>query len=338
MRRITLLSLALLALLSTTCRKEQGTPPAASPAPQPDNILLLLKAADNPFFHEIESGARQAIQDSGKPVNLHVRSGETESDVAGQRKALAWFYDEYGSRAGSSEGTAVLITPAASQTELIGDLLPFRENSIPVVLIDTKIDQQALSATGLDYTAYFGSNNLEGGRMAARVVLRLLPKVKHLLLLGGVEGQETAVARRSGFREAIATAAPSVEISERTCNWRRNEARKTVEALLVAGQTVDAIFAANDEMALGAVEAIEASRSEAKPEIVVGFDAIPEALAAVEAHRLSATIAQSPYDMGRMAIEWVLDPEKRVSSMVDNDVPLKVVNEKTTAADHGPTP
>ncbi len=317
-----LLALISIVLIFAGC-KDRDQPPV--PASSTANILLLLKAPDNPFFQDIERGARQAVQASGRVVNLQVRSGESESDVAGQRKALEWFYAEYGRSPKASGTAAVLITPSASQRELTEQLLGFRKNGIPVVLLDTRIDQKALADTGLHYTAYFGSNNREGGRMAAQEVLQDVPSVQHVLLLGGVEGQETAVARREGFMAEITAKVPTVQITERTCNWRRNEARKTVEALLGAGKKFDAIFAANDEMALGAVEAIEASGSPTGPKVIVGFDAIPEARAAVKAGRLTATIAQSPFDMGRMAIECVLDAQMRNSSMIDKDVPLKVI-------------
>jgi len=322
MRMAVLPTFILATLFFSACNSPDQSPPAAAPTA---NILLLLKAADNPFFQEIERGARQAIVSSKKSVNLQVRSGDSESDVAGQRKALEWFYSEFGRQPAADATAAVLITPAASQRELTEQLLAFRKKGVPVVILDTRIDEKALKDAGVRYTAYFGSNNREGGRMAAQELLRAAPSAHRVLLLGGVEGQETAAARREGFRTEIAEKAPKVEIVERTCNWRRNEARKTVEALLAAGTTFDAIFGANDEMALGAVEAIAVSASASKPKVVIGFDAIPEARSAVKAGRLTATIAQSPFDMGRMAIECVLDPKQRASTMSDRDVPLQVV-------------
>ncbi len=323
MRTAVLRGLALSTLLLGACKANEQLPaPSVTPTA---NILLLLKTADNPFFQEMERGVRQAVLASGRKVNLQVRSGDSESDVNGQRKALEWFYNEFGRQPGADANTAVLITPAASQRELTEQLLAFRTKGVPVVILDTRIDPAALKDSGLTYTAYFGSNNKEGGRMAAQELLRAAPSPRRVLLLGGVDGQETAAARRDGFSAEIVVKAPSAEITERTCNWRRTEARKTVEALLAAGKAFDAIFAANDEMALGALEAIEVSTSANKPKVVVGFDAIPEALAAVRSGRLTATIAQSPADMGRLAIEYVLDSGKRGSSMADEDVPLKIV-------------
>ncbi|MDY6896279.1 MAG: substrate-binding domain-containing protein, partial [Thermotogota bacterium] len=105
-----------------------------------------------------------------------------------------------------------------------------------------------------------------------------------------------------GFNEEISKY-PGIEVVARqTANYNRAEGLTVMENLLQAYPDVDAVFAHNDEMALGALEAIKAA-GKLQDIIVVGFDATPDALASVENGELSATIAQQPYTMGEMAVE-----------------------------------
>jgi ribose transport system substrate-binding protein len=266
------------------------------------SVLVILKTMDNPFFLDIESGVRNSLDEcSGRAqFPIIVRAGNSEGDVLTQRSLLEQYYYEYveGSK-GSLSG--LVITPSSSGGDMVGMIGLYNHMGIPVILIDTYIQQDALEAEGAFYNVYIGSSNYDGGLMAAQLVKEAVGgryENKIVLVMNGVDGQETASERRRGFIEGLAGEGDDVAIWERTCNWRRAEAMTTVEALL-GRITIAAVFAANDEMALGVIEALKQAGIPDVP--VVGYDGIDEAKTAVDAGEMYATIMQDPYKMGAEA-------------------------------------
>ena len=112
-------------------------------------------------------------------------------------------------------------------------------------------------------------------------------------------------------------------IIEKTANWDRRQARTTVEALYASGQRFDGVFAANDEMALGALEGWQISGSDMKP-VIVGFDAIKDALKQINDGQLYASIAQDPAKMGKSAAQALMDIIEKHDSVVFKRVPIDV--------------
>ena len=289
----------------------------------PKTTLLILKTMDNPFFKEIQRGVSENWDQA--LGNLAMRAGSKEGDITSQRRILDDFINQ--SVAGKQEPTllAVLLTPSGSKNELTAQIKSLRDRNIPVILIDTAIDSAALKSAKTNITSFIGSSNFDGGKMAAKVIKEYLQPGDHILLLNGVDGQETAEARRKGFISAINadTNMAGVEIIERTCNWRRDEARSMISALLTMGQKIDAIFAANDEMALGAALALKQNHSDTLP--IVGFDAIPEAIEAVNGGKLTATIAQDPYSMGKTAVLTLQKILNKQPAPKNQAIPTKII-------------
>jgi ribose transport system substrate-binding protein len=200
---------------------------------------------------------------------------------------------------------AVIVVPAGSGDEITAQIKALRDRQVPVVIVDLRIQPEALLRAHTDYSAYIGSQNRDGGVLAAQQMAKRLPKGGNILILNGLTSMQASNDRRSGFTETLIKLAKqgSVEykITERPANFLRNDAQSTVAGLLSTGQKFDGIFAANDEMALGALEALRHD-SEDKT-VVIGFDAIQEAVKAVDDGRLAATIAQDPVAMGQRAAD-----------------------------------
>lgn len=267
-------------------------------------VLLLLKTLDNPFFESIKQGVLSKWSKSNAEIDLTIQAGAQESDVSTQQKSLDLFIAKTKSTA--EERSGVILTPSASGKELVRHVKKLNDQSVPVVLVDTLINSSALAAGNAHYDAFIGSSNEEGGRLAASLIKKYLPSGGRVLLLGGVQGHESAVARKEGFLSELGKVQDAnFELIERTANWRRDEARKVVEALLALGERIDGIFAANDEMALGAYEAWRTSprKKDDSEMVIIGFDAIESAVEAINACELTATIAQDPYGMGVAAVE-----------------------------------
>lgn len=286
-------------------------------------VLVSLKTLDNPFFQSIREGIDDA---STAELGLIVRAGQNESDLNSQRSTLESFYTEQ--IAGKAERdralVGLIITPTASGAELVPQIARYRSSGVPVVVVDTAIDRESLLNVSSDYNLFLGSDNFRGGQLAAEHLLANLPpsSSQSLLLLNGQIGSETAQSRRRGFLDVVESR--GYRLTERSAEWRKNDAREIVASLLASGQEFAGIFAANDNMALGAVTAYQAAGKQIPP--VVGFDAIPEAVEAVNAGSMLATVAQDPVEMGRQAMLAFNDLNTlKTSSFQDNLVLVKLI-------------
>lgn len=134
--------------------------------------------------------------------------------------------------------------------------------------------------------------------MAAEHLVSIVGEGAAVAELEGVPGSSAARERGEGFNKI---AAESLDVvAKQTANFNRSEGLSVMENILQANPDIKGVFAHNDEMALGALEAIEAS---GKDIAVVGFDATDDAVKAVEDGRLDGTIAQKPEMIGEMAVE-----------------------------------
>jgi len=135
--------------------------------------------------------------------------------------------------------------------------------------------------------------------MAGDYIIELLGGEGKAVELEGIAGTTAARDRGQGFNDAIA--ASSIEVVARqVADFDRTKGLAVMENILQAQPEIDAVFAHNDEMALGALKAIEVSGRDI---IVIGFDATDDAVKAVEDGKLAATVAQQPALIGSLGVE-----------------------------------
>ena len=307
-RGATILALGVAAL---ACNRGGGERPT---------VALVVKTLNNPFFVDMERGARAAADSLG--VELIVQAPEREIDVEKQMQIVENLIQR---RVG-----VLALVPNGSR-EIVPAVVEANRAGIPVVVVDTRVDAAALRAAGGETATFIGSDNVDGGRLAGHHVAERLGGAGTVALIEGIPGHETGDSRLRGFREAIAEH-PGVRIvASQTANWERDRAFDVAQNLLQAHPDLDAIFAANDVMALGAVEAIAAA-GRAGEVVVVGFDAQDDALDAVRAGRMAATIAQHPVEMGRRAVEaaWRILQGERLPD--EQPVSIELVTPRTLAA------
>ncbi len=150
--------------------------------------------------------------------------------------------------------------------------------------------------------SHIASDNVAGGRMAGEFIARRLRGKGKILELEGIPGTSAAYDRGKGFNEVI-NKHPGLEVAVReVADFGRNRAKEVTTQILKRKVSFDAIFAHNDPMALGAIDAFAAAGA-VSPPVIVGFDATPEALEAVRQKKLAATIAQKPERMGWLAVQ-----------------------------------
>ena len=166
---------------------------------------------------------------------------------------------------------------------------------------------------GESVASQIASDNVSGGKIAGSYLLKLVGENADIAELQGAQGSSGTIDRNKGFHEAVDGKANVV--ASVTANFKREEGRIVTENILRANPNVKGIFAHNDEMALGAVDAVSAA---GKDIVIVGFDAIDDALAAVKEGRMAATVAQMPAKMGKTAVQTavkLMNGEKVASSI-----------------------
>ncbi len=280
-------SLALLAaatlLLPAACNRGAG-----SGKPR---IAMVLKTLNNPFFIDMQRGAEDAARRLN--VDLTVQAAERETDVEKQMQIIENLVE--------TGVNALAIAPSGSK-EVVAAVAKANAANIPVVIVDDKVDAQAAKDAGVHWEAYVGSDNVEGGRIAGRYLTQLTNGNANVALLEGIPGHQTGDARLKGFKEAIQSSPGIRIVASQTANWERDQGFNVFQNMLQAHPDIDAVFACNDMMALGAVEAIRAAGKTGKIH-VIGFDAIDDARKAIAAGTMDGSVAQFPSEMGRIAIE-----------------------------------
>jgi ribose transport system substrate-binding protein len=254
-------------------------------------MAMVLKTLNNPFFVDMQRGAEEAAKRLG--VDLTVQAAERETDVEKQMQIIENLVE--------TGVNALAVAPSGSK-EVVTAVAKANAASIPVVIVDDKVDAQAAKDAGVHWEAYVGSDNVEGGRIAGRYLVQITNGTTNVALLEGIPGHQTGDARLKGFKEAI-QASPGVKIvASQTANWERDQGFNVFQNMMQAHPDIDAVFACNDMMALGAVEAIRAAGKTGKIR-VIGFDAIDDARKAIAAGTMDGSVAQFPSEMGRIAVE-----------------------------------
>lgn len=254
-------------------------------------VALVMKTLNNPFFIDMQRGAEDAAKKLG--VTLLVQAAEREVDVEKQMQIIENLIQR---------GVDVLcITPSGSK-EIVPAIVKANKADIPVLIVDTRVDSISLIEAGGKISTFIGSDNFDGGRIAGEYIVNALAGKGEIAILEGIPGHETGDARMSGFHKALEGKNGIEIVTTQTANWERNLGFNVFQNILQSYPSIQALFACNDMMALGAVEAITAAGKTGNI-IVVGFDAIEDAREAIRTGKMDGSIAQHPYDMGQFTIE-----------------------------------
>ncbi|HHV61194.1 MAG TPA: substrate-binding domain-containing protein [Firmicutes bacterium] len=195
----------------------------------------------------------------------------------------------------------VLLVPIEVKA-LIPAVEDLNRAKIPVATVDRRIE-----GSGLDILVHVGADNVEGGRLAARYIGKLLNGKGNVVEIEGTPGSSPARDRGRGFNEVLKKEFPNIKVIFRQpADFRRADGMNLMENILQSGKDFDAVFAHNDDMILGALEALKA-RAGGKKVITMGFDAIEDALNAVEEGTLNGTIEQFPGKQAATALDILVE-------------------------------
>jgi len=254
-------------------------------------VAFVLKTLNSPFFIDMQRGAQDAA--ARLKVDLVVQAADREVDVEKQMQIIENLIQ--------TGVKALCVTPSGSK-EIVPALVKANRAGIPVVVVDTRVDPKAGAEAGLSTDVFVGSDNYEGGRLAGAHLLAITGGKARVAILEGIPGHETGDSRLKGFRDAVKDAPGIRIVASQTANWERDQGFTVFQNLLQAHRDLDAVFACNDMMALGAVEAIAAAGRTGKV-TVIGFDAVDDARKAIASGAMVASVAQFPSEMGRLAVE-----------------------------------
>jgi ribose transport system substrate-binding protein len=307
-------ALALVVAVAPGCNRGAASDPNAPP-----RVAFVMKTSNHPFFLDMQRGAEEAARETG--LQLVVQAAEREIDVEKQVQIIENLL-QTGIR-------ALIVTPSGSR-EIASAIVKANRAGVPVLVVDTRVDPKAAADNNLKLESFIGSDNYEGGRVAGDYVASATGGQARVAVLEGIPGHETGDSRLRGFRDAVAAHQGITIVASQPANWERDQGFTVFQNMLQAHPSVEAVFACNDLMALGAVEAIAAAGRTGRIR-VVGFDALDDARTAIEAGRMDASVAQSPRDMGRIAVESAARLLRGESIPAEQKVPIALVTRGSAA-------
>ncbi len=239
-----------------------------------------------PFFVTMRDQAEAAAAELGARIVF----ADGQNDSAKQTADIEGFI---------SRGVdAILISPITVDSQ-VPVMERAMEAGIPVASVDRKANTDNI-------LVHVGADNVEGGRAAARYIIEELGGSGRVIELEGTPGASAAIDRSTGFNEVMAESDVEI-IASQPADFNRAEAQTVMENLIQSNPEFDAVFGANDEMIIGAIEAMRGSGIEVEDIVTVGFDATPDAFSYIEDGLLDATVDQFPGDQAGQALQYLVD-------------------------------
>ncbi|MBE3580650.1 MAG: sugar ABC transporter substrate-binding protein [Thermoanaerobacteraceae bacterium] len=281
----------------------QGTGNQETQAGGTIRVAVIVKALNSDYWHLVEAGAKDAGAKLG--VDVTVLGPAAETQVTEQ---VSMIEDQI-----TKKVSALAVAPS-QPSSAIPAFDRAKAQNIPVVLIDT-------DAPWDSKVSFVGTGNYVGGKQAGEFLAQKLGKGGKIAILRGALGDPTHDERANGAVEVLEAQGLEV-VTIQPANSERQMGMSVMENILQANPDIQGVFATNDEMALGALRAIEAAK---KNIIVVGFDGSPDALKSIQESKLTASIAQNPYNIGYMGVEAAVKAAKGESVEKRIDTGTKVI-------------
>ncbi|MGE5607327.1 MAG: ribose ABC transporter substrate-binding protein RbsB [Bacteroidota bacterium] len=244
-------------------------------------IGLVISTLNNPFFVTLKDGAEKKAKELGYQIIILDSQNDSAKELSNVEDLV------------QQKISVLLINPTDSGA-VVNAVKTANAKKIPVITIDR-------ASNGGTVVTHIASDNVAGGKMAAEFIAKQLNGKGNVVELQGIPGTSAARDRGQGFNDGVA-AYPGIKIiAQQGADFDRQKGLAVMENILQAQPEIQAVFAHNDEMALGAIRAIEAAKRTGI--IVVGFDAIDDAVKAVKDGKMAATVAQQPELMGSLGVE-----------------------------------
>ena len=260
---------------------------SASYADGHKKILFSIKGpgSGNPFWASVTKGAEEEAKKLGVKLILVAppQEGDVQAQINQVEDQLAKGVDALALAPGDPNAFAPIVDDAI-------------KSGVPVVFVDTKGINEGVT--------FIGTNNMNGAELAAKFICDKTPKGSDVAILTGIESQSTALLRRDGAIKGFKNCGLNI-VATQTAEWDTAKGRSVTESIILKNPKIKAIFASNDNMGLGAMQALK--DADMNDVIVVGFDATPDAATGILKGEMTATIAQFSYNMGAYGVKYALE-------------------------------
>ena len=246
-------------------------------------IGLIVSTLNNPFFVDLKEGAEAKAKELGYELVVLDSQNDPAKEVSNMEDI-------------STKGVSLVLLNPVDSDSAAATVQIANNASIPVVTLDR-------AANGGDVKTHIASDNVAGGKMAGEYIVAQLDGKGNIVELEGIAGSSAARDRGKGFEQGIKGSELKV-VAKQTADFDRTKGLSVMENILQGNKDIKAVFAQNDEMALGAQKALaDAGMNDV---IIVGFDATDDAIKAVEEGTMAATVAQQPKLIGSLGVETAI--------------------------------
>ena len=250
-------------------------------SPKDDGIQkigLIVSTLNNPFFVDLKSGIEKRAKELGYDVVVLDSQNDPAKEVSNMEDLTVKDVD------------IVLLNPVDSDSAIASVMIANNSN-LPVMTVDRVANGGKVV-----------SDNVAGGDMAAKFLIEKLNGKGNIVELEGTAGSSATRDRGQGFDDGIRKSGFNL-VAKQSADFDRTKGLTVMENIIQSKGDIDAVFAQNDEMALGAQKALEAANM--KDVLIVGFDATDDAVEAVKQGKMAATVAQQPLLIGETAVNAV---------------------------------
>lgn len=246
-------------------------------------IGLIVSTLNNPFFVKLKEGAEAKANELGYELLIMDSQNDPAKEVSNMEDM-------------TSKGADIVLLNPVDSDAAVAAIQVANNLKTPVITLDR------ISNAG-DVVSHIASDNIAGGKMAGEYIIEQLDGEGNIVELEGIAGSSAARDRGAGFNEGIKGSSLKV-VAKQAADFDRTKGLTVMENILQGNKDIKAVFAHNDEMALGAQKALQ--DADMNDVIVVGFDATDDAVKAVKDGKMGATVAQQPDLIGSLGIETAI--------------------------------
>lgn len=279
-------------------------------------VALVMKTLTNPFFVEMENGARTAETEFG--IELQVRTGAKETSIEQQIQIVEELILQ--------KVDAIVIAPGSS-TGLVKVLKKAQDAGVKIVNIDNRLDKEECLKERLEAIPFISVKNDEGAYLSVKQISTLQTGDREAIILEGIREAENAKLRKAGAEKAFIENPQIRIVASETANWKIDEAYEVSKVLFKKYPRASLVFCANDMMALGVVQYLKENQK--KDVLVTGFDNLGDAQKEINNGWMQATIDQQADVQGYKGVETAVKLVQGIEVDRELYVPIKVINKDT---------
>lgn len=271
-------------------------------------IGMVVSTLNNPFFVTMKEGAEAKAKELGYEIVVLNSQDSADTERSNVEDLV-------------QQGVSAIIINPTDSDAVVNAVKTANDKKIPVITVDRKSNDG-------DVACHIESDNVKGGEMAAKFIMDQLKDKSQVkaVELQGIPGASATRDRGQGFHNIIDKDKKVNLVAKQAADFDRQKGLSVMENIIQAQPQIDAIFAHNDEMALGAVKALKGAN---KTAIIVGFDGNKDAINAVKDGAMTATVAQQPKLMGEISVENAVKASKGENVKKLVPVELKLVTKES---------